>query len=126
MLATGKAERAIDECRNRARYRRDRSRSFEWVGQKPGLKQLVHQDRLGGWNPKLGFWENTAALKRISGVIVQMSGPQAGTIEIVGGLRAFFVPAASGHSVGRSENQAVSCYVGFSYDGLRAWSVENA
>lgn len=126
VLAADKAERVVEECRNRARYRRDRTRSFEWVGQKQGLRQLVHQDRLGGWNPNVGFWENTSVLKRISGVIVQMSGPQAGLIEIMGGLRAFFVPAASGHSIGRSENQTITCYVGFSYDGLRAWSVENA
>jgi hypothetical protein len=125
VLAAEKAERAIEECRNRARYRRDRSRSFEWVGQKPGLKQLIHQDRLGSWNSNLGFWENASLLKKLSGVVVQMSGPQAGVIQIVGGLRAFFVPGASGHAVGRSENQAVSCYVGFSYDGLRAWSVED-
>lgn len=126
VLAAEKAERVIEECKNRARYRRDRSRSFEWVGQKTGLKQLVHQDRLGRWNPQRGFWDNVGSLQRVSGIITQISGPQAGSIEIAGGLRAFFVPGASGHALGRSENQAVSCYVGFSYDGPRAWTVESS
>lgn len=47
-------------------------------------------------------------------------GPQAGFVEFAGGLQAFFVPAVSGLSSG-SENTLVQAYLGFSYDGPRAW-----
>ena len=45
-----------------------------------------------------------------------------GFIELVGGLEAFFVPAKSGLSSG-SENTPVLAFLGFSYDGPRAWDI---
>ena len=39
--------------------------------------------------------------------------------------RAFFVPAKGGYSRGHSENRPVTFYLGFSYDGLRAWAVKD-
>jgi tetratricopeptide (TPR) repeat protein len=124
-LSVEKAERALDECRTRSRYRRRRTWSYEWLGTGTGLKQLVHQDQLRGWDLQTNFWSNPTILARVSGLIGRISGPQAGEIELKSGLKAFFVPGISGHSLGRSENQSVSFFLGFSYDGLRAWAIKD-
>lgn len=124
-LARDQARRALEECRGLARNRRNRTKSFEWLGPGEGLERLVRQERLGNWNRDADFWTDSSPLLRIGGVISRIHGPEAGEIEIAGGLTAFFVPGRSGHMKGRSENSAVTCFVGFSYDGLRAWSVQD-
>lgn len=115
------AERALEECRMLARFRRDRTRSFEWIGAGDGIAALVHQSRLGEWEGD--FWESTDALIRISGRIRSIDRAQKGSIELPGGVGAFFVPARGGFHIGKDENAAVTCYVGFSYDGPQAWDV---
>jgi tetratricopeptide (TPR) repeat protein len=116
------AERALEECRHLARFRRNRTISFEWLGLEEGLHGLVHHSELGEWVKEGNFWENTDRLARIEGRIISIDGPQAGRIEVAG-LNVFFVPSAGGFATGRSENQMVELYLGFSYDGLRAWDV---
>ena len=116
------AERALDECRALARFRRDRTRSFEWIGPGDGVSALVHQSRLGDWAE--GFWKSTEALVRVNGRIRSIDAPQKGSVEFPGGIQAFFVPAKSGLRSGRDENLLVSFYLGFSYDGPRAWDVK--
>ena len=115
------AERALEECRSLSRFRRDRTRSFEWIGPGDGISTLVHQSRLGGWAED--FWESADALTRLDGRISSIDGPQKGSVELRGGIKAFLVPARSGLQAGRDENALVSCYLGFSYDGPRAWDV---
>jgi tetratricopeptide (TPR) repeat protein len=124
-LARDQARRALEECRGLARNRRNRTKSFEWLGPGEGLERLVRQERLGSWNLDTDFWADSSPLLRIGGVISRIYGPEAGEIEIGGGLTAFFVPGRSSHMKGRSENSPVSCFIGFSYDGLRAWSVQD-
>jgi hypothetical protein len=123
LLAGEKAMRALEECRQKARFRRDRTRSFEWLSDGMGLQQLVHQERLGEWHRDSNFWTNSDPLKRVNGVIAAIAGPQAGEIEVSGGIRAFFVPGPHDFAKGRSENRKVTFFMGFSYDGPRAWSV---
>jgi tetratricopeptide (TPR) repeat protein len=118
------AERALEECRALARFRRDRRRSFEWIGAGDGVSALVHQSRLGEW--KEDFWEFPDTLFRLNGRIADIGGPQKGSVELDGGVSAFFVPAKGGFHQGRDENAPVTCYVGFSYDGPRAWDVTEA
>ena len=112
----------LEECRELTRFRRNRDRSYEWLGDGHGIAQLVHQSRLGDWNRDDGFWENRKPLMRIRGRVARINGPQAGLIELAGGLEAFFVPARSGLSQGH-ENTPILAYLGFSYDGPRAWSI---
>jgi tetratricopeptide (TPR) repeat protein len=116
------AARALEECRTLARFRRDRTKSFEWIGNGMGISKLVHQSQLGEWEGD--FWQRTEVLSKISGRIFSMEARQKGQIELAGGLKAFFVPAKSDIQLGRDENALVSCFVGFSYEGVRAWSVE--
>ncbi len=87
---------------------------------------MVHHSQLGEWRTDKEFWENTAPLSRLPGRIVRIEAPQAGQIEVQGDLNAFFVPARGNYSRGRSENQAVTLFLGFSYEGLRAWEVKDA
>jgi hypothetical protein len=122
-IAATEAQRNIDVCRSRAGFRRDRSRSFEWLGGGSGLRRLVHQDQLGSWDEISGFWKNTKPLFRMEGVVTRIHAPQSGEIELRWGLKAFFAPAVSGMAFGRDENRRVSFFLGFSYEGLRAWSV---
>ena len=116
------AEQTLDECRNLARFRRDRTKSFEWIGPGEGVRGLVHQSRLGEWSGD--FWESTDAITRCQGRIKEIGGPQKGKIEIGSSIGAFFVPGKSGIHAGRDENSPVNFYLGFSYDGPRAWAVQ--
>ena len=115
------AERALDECRSLTRFRRDRTRSFEWLGNGDGIGGLVHQSRLGDWDGD--FWGDPSALARVEGRVKSIDGPQKGLVEVRGTVDAFFVPARAGLFEGRDANIAVDCYLGFSYDGPRAWGV---
>jgi hypothetical protein len=125
-LALDQASRFIDECRNRTRFNRNRHKSLEWLGKGSGITRLVHHGQLGNWDRDKEFWGNTSLLERALGRIARITAPQSGEIEVQGGLKAFFVPARGNYSRGRSENQAVTFYLGFSYEGLRAWEVKNA
>lgn len=118
------AEQALNECRSLARYRRDRTRSFEWIGAGDGVNALVHQSRLGNWD--VNFWESYDVLLLLDGVISAIDGPQKGFVELNAGLKAFFVPARHDFHQGRDENVPVKFYLGFSYDGPRAWDVRRA
>lgn len=119
------AERYMEECRQMGRFRRNRTNSFEWLGSGSGVNSLIHHSELGQWKTDVEFWEKTEKLLRVRGRVHRVDAPQQGYIELKSGLLAFYVPARSNHSRGRSENQAVDFYLGFSYDGLRAWEVKD-
>lgn len=125
-LARSNAERFLEECKYKARFRRNRTKSFEWLGKGTGIGRLVHHSQLGDWKTDTGFWENVAPLVRLQGRIAKIAAPQQGQIELQGGLVAFFVPARGNYHQGTSENKLVTFFLGFSYDGLRAWEVEDA
>ena len=125
MIERVRSEELIQMSRTKARNQRNRTRSFEWFGKGKGLKRLKHYSELGEWNDSLNFYENASVLERVEGRIIQINGPEAGLIELTScGLPAFFVPAVADLYKGRDENRRVNFYLGFSYDGLRAWSVE--
>ena len=123
-LARDKANRVLDECRARSRYRRNRTKSFEWIARGEGLKRLLHQDALGEWDRDCQFWSDPSPLDRLNGVVSHIQGPEAGEIETTSGLKAFYAPGPAGHHQGETENRRVTFYIGFSYDGLRAWDVK--
>ena len=125
VIARDSVNQFLDECRGRARLRRNRTKSFEWVGPGKGLSRLVHHSRLGDWNRSTDFWENVQPLARVRGRIARIRGSEAGLIQVTDSMSAFFVPAKGGYAQGRSENEAVEFYLGFSYEGLRAWEVKS-
>ena len=124
-VAVDEARRYIEECRQLARFRRKRTLSFEWLGTGSGLSRLVHYSELGEFIQG-EFWSSPERLARVRGKIARIDEPQAGYIEMDGGLNTFFVPGRAGYSRSFSENRSVEFYLGFSYDGLRAWQVRDA
>lgn len=121
-LSRDDADRALEDCRNLSRVRRHRHRSLEWLGEGTGVQQLVHESELGEWGD-LGFWQDPTQLVRLEGRIASIDAPQKGAIELHNGQEAFFVPVVAGFHQGRDENRRVEFFLGFSYDGLRAWEV---
>jgi hypothetical protein len=96
---------------------------IDWLGYGQGVKALVHQSELGGWETPNEFWSDTSALRRVEARVIDIRGPQAGTVS-VNGLEAFFVPARAEVEKGRDKNAVVSGYLAFSLDGARLWDVE--
>lgn len=122
-----KARTLIEECSSRTRNKRDRTFSHEWYGTGRGLGVLVNSQELGEWDDAVGFYHDTQELARIEGRVTKINAPESGYLEVAScGLEAFFVPARVQLLKGRDENRRVTFFLGFSYDGLRAWSVETA
>lgn len=116
----------LEECRRLSKLNR-RQWSFEWVGEVTRSHPLVHFSELGERRLDFdNFWSKPYLLRRVDGIIETITGPQAGTIRISGGqLTAFFTPR-NDFLQSRDINAQVHLYLGFSYEGLRAWSVTYA
>ena len=122
------ARELIAECRAvSVRTAFPRTRAFEWLAHQSGLKALVNVNELGAWETTKKFWSNEHLLRRVPGVVSRIQSPASGEIELTNGLTAFFVPSTvmveGGFVRGLHEGSRVECYLGFSYEGLRAWSV---
>ena len=128
---TNEARELMAECRAASvRIAFPRSRSFEWLGMNSGLKALVNRSELGEWDNSKRFWANENLLRRVPGMVSRIQSPASGEIELPNGLTAFFVPSTvmveGGYLPGLHEGRRVEFYLGFSYEGLRAWSVSEA
>ncbi|MEH0818553.1 P-loop NTPase [Micromonospora sp. CPCC 205714] len=111
----------MDTTDKRARYA-NRQWSYEWVGRSPDWCPLAHFSELGEWAN--GFWNHPQPLDRVAGVIQEIEGPERGWVRIGDGrLRALFRPRDKFRR-GRDEYAYVDFFLGFSYEGLRAWEVE--
>ncbi|MCO5206225.1 MAG: hypothetical protein M9928_14415 [Anaerolineae bacterium] len=125
LLEAVKTQGLVEQCARRARNLRFRTRSYEWLGYGRGLQRLVNSTELGEWDPEIEFYTNSEKLVVLEGIIKRINAPESGILEISGsGLEAFFVPARADAAKGRDENAQVTFFLGFSYDGLRAWSVD--
>ena len=121
------AQRKIERCRDRAATFGNRRFSYEWLGHGSGLGMLVHYTELPLVWDRNSPKDVPPILQRVSGRVARIGSPQAGTLRLnAGGMDAFFVPAAAGIMRNRHENARVDAVIGFSYDGLRAWSVRLA
>ena len=129
-LATaGELPGLIEECRHLAHHLPRTTTSFEWLGNRQGIAALVHASSLGEWDSERAFWTNTSQLRTVRGRIAQIRNLGSGGIELQSGIRAFFVPSRGlvigGYVPGQDVGRDVEFFLGFSYDGLRAWSVRN-
>ena len=119
----------IEECSRLARDLSRTTTSYEWLGNETGLAALVHFSTLGVWDDEKRFWPNTEHLCAVRGRIAQIRNQGSGEIELPSGLRAFFVPSSGtvpgGYIAGQDIGREVEFFLGFSYDGLRAWSVHD-
>jgi hypothetical protein len=102
-------------------------RSFEWLGSAALGRPcpLVHHSELGEWDKALEFFGQREKLAPIEGFISEIKGEQSGSLR-VGEMPAFFVPGQGGFRKGVDNNVAVKAVIGFSYEGLRAWTVKRA
>lgn len=115
--------RKIDRCRTRTMAFGNRKFSYEWLGRGAGLSMLVNfADLPESWD-RSDPTSIPAELMRVPARVSRINTPQAGTLKLQSGLEAFFVPARVGVMRNRHENEPVDAVIGFSYDGLRAWSV---
>lgn len=111
----------LDATDKLSRYA-NRQWSYEWVGRSPEWCPLTHFSELGEWAG--GFWNHPQPLDRVPGVIEEIEGPKRGWVRIGDGrLRAFFRPGDKFRR-GRDEYAYVDFFLGFSYEGLRAWEVD--
>ena len=134
--------REMARCRTLIGSTERGKRSYEWLANAPHWCPIAHQSELGIWvrTDNTNFYADTRPLKRARGVIVRIRDGQAGEINIypddtmngaVGvetiatSLPVFFAPRGD-FLKGRDENKEVSFYLGFSFEGLRAWQVEPA
>ena len=121
--SVGEAKRYVELCKQRAPVLLSK-KSFEWWAADSLNRPcpLVHHSELGPWSKEKNFFEGVHNLGVVEGRIDEIRSPQAGTI-IVDGMPAFFVPRSDFQRV-RDLNVRVTSYVGFSYEGLRAWNVQ--
>jgi tetratricopeptide (TPR) repeat protein len=107
-----------------------RTNSDFWLSHRFGKWALIHESELGEWDKDnkdryKRFWKDPSPLSRKNGQIDRrIEGPQAATIVIEGVTKAFFVPGKA-FSANKDENKLVNFYIGFSPEGIRAWSVEH-
>jgi hypothetical protein len=128
-LSKTKAQSYLKECNQRSRHLPTGTFSFDWLGRGSEITRLVHFTRLGQFKEESNFYENAKLLTRVSGKIISASKPESGYIELQSGLRAFFVPQPRKRPNAvlfgsQDVNKNVEFYLGFSYEGLRAWSVK--
>ncbi|MGI8949658.1 MAG: hypothetical protein ACR2FV_17115 [Ornithinimicrobium sp.] len=114
----------LERCQRLARNR-NRSWSFEWVGEREPAPSVVHFTELGSQPPGGNiFFPRAYLLRRLQGVIERIDGPQAGRIRVMPGtLTAHFRPRLKFLQT-RDINATVDFFIGFTYDGLRAYEVE--
>ena len=128
LAAANDLPRLIEECGRLARDLARTTTSFEWLGNGTGLEGLIHVSSLGDWDVNSGFWTKTTQLRVVRGRIAQIKNQGSGEIELPSGLRVFFIPARGslpGGYVTQDIGREVDFFLGFSYDGLRAWSVRD-
>lgn len=130
LMAVSGREAAVQEYRLKVQRSRDRAASFprrrynyEWLGFGEGLGALVHHTDLRDWDRRAGG-PDPPLLQRVEGRVLEIRGPQAGQVLVGGRLHAFFTPSAGGFIADRDENVRISMLLGFSYEGLQAWSVK--
>jgi hypothetical protein len=115
---------SLEQCRHRGIGKR--GLSYEWFAKEPSWCPLTHVSELGERrkDPERDqdFFENTETLARVRGKIDSIKGPQAGLVRLGPRTLAFFLPGTK-FSESRHLNSVVDFYVGFSYEGLRAWAV---
>ncbi|WP_406005327.1 hypothetical protein OG440_03470 [Streptomyces sp. NBC_00637] len=111
----------LEESTRLSRQHR-RQWSFEWFGIEARSHRLVHFSEMGRQRTGTsGFWSRPQELARVEGIITEIKSPQSGRLRVRGGkLPAFFTPRNRFRQT-RDVEAPVEFYLGFSYEGLRAW-----
>ncbi|TAH30884.1 MAG: hypothetical protein EAZ06_01725 [Cytophagales bacterium] len=101
---------------------------IEWVGAGDNSPILLNHRQLGKWVRDNQFFEtHPSKLLKLKGKVVQYLGTGTGFIEIEGvGIQVMYQPAKFNHfSDDVQKGTKVEFYLGFNYDGARAFEVKN-
>lgn len=117
-------EAEVRECKRLAARSRYRDYGYEWLGNQTIGCPLVHFSELGQWDARTHNYPPAGAskLRVLRGVIDQIEGPERGWIRLGEKLRAFFPPRGD-FTQSEHAGRQVQFYLGFTYDGLRAYGV---
>jgi len=96
---------------------------YEWLALRPDWCPIANRSELGGWDRVTMFYRDRSMLTRVQGSIERIEGGHAGSIRIGEAVSAFWPPSDEFRAP-QDINAIVNFYLGFSYDGLRAWKVE--
>lgn len=110
----------INKCAERRRG--TRGYSYEWLAREPRWCPLISDRDVGDWDRQRNFFSDPRRLSLAQGTIETIK-PQAGSIRLGRLLRAFFVPPVDIREASHI-NATVHFYLGFSYEGPRAWGVQ--
>lgn len=123
-----RADELIRETSERSRSLGNRAYCFEWYAKGENLKKIVSANNAVTREQNGDFIFNSHMLDKIKGKVVEIKGPEAGKLELECGLKVFFIPARADNNRGvfrdKDVNKDVDFYLGFSYDGLRAFDVK--
>ncbi|KMO66808.1 hypothetical protein [Mycolicibacterium chubuense] len=113
----------LDLCKRSTRDRRQ-DWSYEWISVS-GKAEIVHFSELGRWTrDRRQVWSQSEKLGRVRGVIEDVDDYRSGYTRVgKGTLTAFFAPQGE-VLASRDINERADFYLGFSYSGLRGWSVK--
>lgn len=112
----------VARCRDAAKAFPNRTSVFEWYATGDELGALLHTRDLN-WERGADDAQSPVELVRVRARIKRIEGPASGVLDIASGVTAFFTPSRGGFVRDRDENLTVTCVIGFSYEGLRAWNV---
>lgn len=127
-LAKVQSEQLIREMSENSRNSPYRTLVSEWYGSGNELGKIVSRKIAQVFDNSREMKFNESMIKYVDGKVSSIKGPEGGTIELLCGLQAFFIPARAdqgkGLVRGRDENSNVKFLLGFSYDGLKAYEVK--
>lgn len=106
---------------SKSQYFGARRSIVDWYGTGEGLQALVHRAQVATWERSTD--DPPAILARVPGRVLSIRSNTSGVLELQSGLQAFFTPAAAGFHA-EETNEPVTAVIGFSLDGLQAWSVK--
>jgi Ternary complex associated domain 9 len=111
----------IQRCREASASYQFRAFRFEWLGIGTELDALVSHHIA---RPVKGLLdEHALGLRPVLGTVLRVTSAQAATMRLDCGIEAHFVPSQFGFARGRDEEVRIRASIGFSYDGLKCWSV---
>jgi hypothetical protein len=121
-----KVVQEMDKTRKLTAAYRYRNYGYEWLGNTTVGCPVVHFTELGQWDAASHDYPPDGArlLRRMSGIIERIEGPEKGWIKLGTKLRAFFPPRKD-FSNASDQGREVNFYLGFTYDGFRAYGVKH-
>lgn len=124
LTSTDSIGRHLDAC-SRLAGSLGRIHEKEWLAKEPSWCSLVGYRDIGYRSGRPLTTQQRSLLEPLEVRIGRIRGPQAGFLTLGGNprlLRAFFLPGTE-FVEGKDELAKVRCYLGFSYEGLRAHGV---